>query len=148
MLRRPIPLVAAALIAGLVIVLTAATVSAQQPAFTAKITLTGAAEVPGPGDLDATGEAKILIVPANGLVCWQLSWANVDGTVVAAHIHGPASVTEAAGVLVPLSVDPAKGCTRVDPVLATTIAGDPGNYYVNIHSVPLFGAGAIRGQLD
>jgi hypothetical protein len=124
-----------------------ASVSAQE-AFAAKIELTGAAEVPGPGDLDASGEAKILIVPANGLVCWQLSWSDVDGTVVAAHIHGPADVTEAAGVLVPLSVDPAKGCTRIDPELASTIAGNPSMYYVNVHSLPDFGAGAIRGQLD
>lgn len=144
--RRPLS-VAIALALTALFTLSVATVSAQ-PAFTDKIALTGAAEVPGPGDPDATGEAKILIVPANGLVCWQLSWANVDGTVVAAHIHGPASLTEAAGVLVPLSVDPAKGCTRVDPDLAATIAGDPANYYVNVHSVPLFGAGAIRGQLD
>lgn len=146
--RRHVSLLLAITLAlGAMLGLTVGTVSAQA-AFTAKITLTGPAEVPGPGDPDATGEAKILIVPANGLVCWQLSWENVNGTVVAAHIHGPADVTESAGVLVPLSVDPAKGCTRVDPELAATIAGDPSNYYVNVHSTPDFPGGAIRGQLD
>jgi len=139
-------LVALALALSSLLVLSLGTVSAQT-AFTARIQLTGAAEVPGPGDPDATGEAKILIVPANGLVCWQLSWSNVTGTVFAAHIHGPAAVDEAAGVLVPLSVDPAKGCTRVNPELAATIAGDPENYYVNVHSTPDFPGGAIRGQL-
>jgi hypothetical protein len=143
--RRSLSL-AIALALTAMLAMSAATVSAQA-AFTAKIELTGAAEVPGPGDANATGEAKILIVPANGLICWQLSWSDVDGTVVAAHIHGPAAVGVEAGVLVPLSVDPAKGCTRVDPELASTIAGEPSNYYVNVHST-LFGAGAIRGQLD
>ena len=124
--HRKLP-VALALALSALLTLSIGSLSAQS-AFTAKIELTGAAEVPVTGDLDATGEAKILIVPANGLICWQLSWADVAGTVFAAHIHGPAPVGEPADVLVPLSVDPAKGCTRVDPDLAATIAGDPENY--------------------
>jgi hypothetical protein len=143
--RRSIP-VAITLALSAVLAISMATASAQA-AFTARIALTGAAEAPGPGDPDATGEAKILLVPANGLVCWQLSWSGIDGDVTAAHIHGPAAVGVPAGVLVPLSVDPAKGCTRADPELVSTIAGDPANYYVNIHST-VFPAGAIRGQLD
>lgn len=143
--RRSLPIALAMALAA-VLSLSVATVSAQR-AFTAKIELTGAAEAPGPGDPDASGEAKILIVPANGLVCWKLEWSDIDGVVTAAHIHGPAPVGEPAGVLVPLSVDPAKGCTRVDPELASTIAGDPTMYYVNVHST-VFPAGAIRGQLQ
>jgi len=143
--RRSIS-IALALSLTALLVISVATASAQ-PAFTARIALTGAAEAPGPGDPDATGQAKILLVPANGLVCWQLSWADIDGTVTAAHIHGPAAVGVPAGVLVPLSVDPAKGCIRADAELVATIAGDPTNYYVNIHST-VFPAGAVRGQLD
>lgn len=142
--RRSFP-IALALALAAILTMSLATVSAQT-AFTAKITMTGAAEVPGPGDPDASGTAKILIVPANGLVCWQLSWTGIEEPITGAHIHGPASVTEDAGVLVPLSTDPAKGCTRVDPALAAAIAGSPSNYYVNVHSTA-FPGGAIRGQL-
>ena len=53
-------------------------------------TLTGAAEVPGPGDPDASGTAFITLNQGQGEVCFELSWVGIDGTVVAAHIHvGP-----------------------------------------------------------
>ena len=45
--------------------------------------LTGAAEVPGPGDLDATGSASLTLTQGQGEVCFELSWAGIDGTVVA-----------------------------------------------------------------
>ncbi|MGH2489724.1 MAG: CHRD domain-containing protein [Candidatus Limnocylindria bacterium] len=117
-----------------------------QRALAGRFQLTGAAEVPGPGDADATGTAIIVVVPALDRVCWMLSWENVDGTVVAAHIHGPATTSQAAGVLVPLSVNPPFGCTTDSD--ADAIAANPGNYYVNVHSSPNFPGGAIRGQLD
>ena len=50
-------------------------------------TLTGAAEVPGPGDPDASGTAFITLNQGQGEVCFDLSWAEIDGTVTAAHIH-------------------------------------------------------------
>src|ERR1044071_6540636 len=66
-------------------------------------TLTGAPEVPGPGDPDASGTAFITLNQGQGEVCFDLSWAGVDGTVFAAHIHvGPAGV--AGPVVVPLFV--------------------------------------------
>jgi len=108
-----------------------------------QIELSGANEVP-PADPDASGTAFIFIVPALDLVCWSLSWEDVDGTVVAAHIHGPAPVGVNAPVLVPLSTNPASGCA-VDTD-ADAIAADPSNYYVNVHST-VYPAGAIRGQL-
>jgi hypothetical protein len=75
------------------------------PAFAAgrplSATLTGAAEVPGPGDADTSGTALITLNEGQGEVCFSLDWAGIDGTVVAAHIHvGPASV--AGPVVVPL----------------------------------------------
>ena len=56
-------------------------------------TLTGAAEVPGPGDPDASGTAFVSLNQGLGEVCFDLSWAGIDGTVTAAHIHvGAATV--------------------------------------------------------
>jgi hypothetical protein len=115
-------------------------------------TLTGAAEVPGPGDLDASGTALITLNQGQGEVCFDLSWAGIDGTVTAAHIHvGPATV--AGDVVVPLfagsfaGTDTASGCVSgVSEELIKAIRQNPENYYVNVHS-DVFPAGAIRGQL-
>jgi hypothetical protein len=117
-------------------------------------TLTGAAEVPGPGDPNASGTARITLNQGQGEVCFDLSWAGIDGTVTAAHIHvGPAGV--AGDVVVPLfagslaGTDSASGCIAgVSEVLIKAIRQNPENYnyYVNIHS-DVFPAGAVRGQL-
>jgi hypothetical protein len=115
-------------------------------------TLTGAAEVPGPGDPDASGTAFIALNQGQGEVCFDLSWAGIDGTVTAAHIHvGAAGV--AGDVVVPLfagsfaGTDSTSGCIAGDSEeLIKAIRQDPANYYVNIHS-DVFPAGAVRGQL-
>jgi hypothetical protein len=115
-------------------------------------TLTGAAEVPGPGDPDASGTAFIALNQGQGEVCFDLSWAGIDGTVAAAHIHvGAAGV--AGDVVVPLfagsfaGTDSASACVAgVSEGLIKAIRQDPANYYVNIHS-DVFPAGAVRGQL-
>ena len=144
-MRRRTSLIALLAALSLVLTLSVTVASAEsQRAFAARIQLTGAQEVP-PADPDATGTAIIVVVPAIDMVCWNLDWENIDGTVVAAHIHGPAPVGVNAGVLVPLTVDPAQGCTT--DVDADNIAADPSMYYVNIHSTTYPG-GAIRGQLQ
>jgi hypothetical protein len=116
-------------------------------------TLTGAAEVPGPGDPDASGTAFITLNQGQGEVCFDLSWAGIDGTVVAAHIHAaPAGV--AGPIVVPLFVDAAlagtdsaSGCVSgVSGELIKAIRQDPEGFYVNVHST-VFPAGAARGQL-
>jgi hypothetical protein len=114
--------------------------------------LTGAEEAPGPGDSDATGTADLTLNQGRGTVCYDLSWANIDGTVVAAHIHeGPAGV--AGPVVVPLFVgqsfagtDSDAACVTADRALIKDIRKNPTEYYVNVHS-SVFPAGAIRGQL-
>ena len=116
-------------------------------------TLTGAAEVPGPGDPDASGTALITLNQGQGEVCFDLSWAGIDGTVTAAHIH-IGSATVAGPVVVGLftgaalsGTDTASGCVSdVSEELIKAIRQNPENYYVNIHS-DVFPAGAIRGQL-
>jgi hypothetical protein len=117
-------------------------------------TLTGAAEVPGPGDPDASGVASLRLNQGAGTVCFDVSWENVDGVVFASHIHeAPAGV--AGAIVVPLfegsfaGTDAVSGCiTGVDTGLIKDIRQNPGEYYVNVHSLPDFGPGAIRGQLS
>jgi CHRD domain len=114
-------------------------------------TLTGAAEVPGPGDANASGTAFITLNQGQGEVCFDLSWAGIDGTVTAAHIHVGAA-TVAGPVVVGLftgafaSTDSVSGCVSAGEELIKAIRQDPANYYVNVHS-NMFPAGAIRGQL-
>lgn len=114
--------------------------------------LTGAAEVPGPGDPDATGDAALTLNQGMSTVCFDLSWADIDGTVVAGHIHvgasdvaGPVVVGLFSGALD--GTDTVSGCiTGVDPALVKNIRKNPADYYVNVHS-SVFPAGAVRGQL-
>lgn len=117
-------------------------------------TLTGAAEVPGPGDADASGSAAIVLNQGLGTVCFDVSWENIDGEVFASHIHvAPAGV--AGPVVVTLftgsfgGTGAISGCTPdVDRDLIKAIRQDPSAYYVNVHSLPGFPGGAVRGQLS
>jgi len=110
--------------------------------------LTGAAEVPGPGDPDGEGEAFVDVV-GETVVCYGLAVVDID-TPTAAHIH-QASATQAGPIVVtlePPSPDGASfGCVDdVDPAVARAIATTPATFYVNVHNGP-FPNGAVRGQL-
>ena len=140
--HRPLVLgLTAALIAGM---------SLAAPALAATrltTTMTGAAEVPGPGDPDGSGTAVLRLNRGRGEICYELT---VSGIVpaTAAHIHvAPAGV--AGPVVVPL-VPPTSGsssaCATVDRELIKAIAQNPENYYVNVHNAE-YPAGAVRGQL-
>lgn len=110
--------------------------------------LTGAAEVPGPGDPDGSGTALVTLNHGQGRVCWNLTAEDI-APATAAHIHiGAAGI--AGGVVVPLS-PPTGGsssdCIDADRELIKAIIQNPENYYVNVHNAE-FPAGAIRGQLS
>ncbi len=112
--------------------------------------LTGAAEVPGPGDPDGTGSAVITLNQGQGEVCWEISVSDITLPAIAAHIHvAPAGV--AGPVVVPLSAPDASGissgCASADPDLIKAIRQDPAAYYVNVHTTD-FPTGAVRGQLS
>jgi hypothetical protein len=115
--------------------------------------MTGAEEAPGPGDPNATGQADLTLNQGQQRVCFAISWADIDGTVFAAHIHvAPAGVP--GPIVVPLftgtfaGTGSTSGCVEnVDPDLIKAIRQDPSAYYVNVHSNPDFPGGAIRGQL-
>lgn len=144
----------AVLIAGLAVALAvvgvAAADSGGRPLST---TLTGAEEAPGPGDPDATGQADLRLTQGQERVCFDVSWADVDGEVFAGHIHvapvgapGPIVVTLFTGSFA--GTDAASGCVQgVDRDLIKAIRKDPAAYYVNVHSTPDFPGGAVRGQL-
>jgi hypothetical protein len=107
--------------------------------------LTGAAEVPGPGDPDGSGEATITVDLATSEVCWSLSVSQIN-PAIAAHIH-IGSATVAGPVVAPLTPpDPTSSGCQIDAALAAAIVADPANYYVNVHTAD-YPAGAIRGQL-
>jgi hypothetical protein len=114
------------------------------------VALLGASEVPGPGDPDATGTAHLRLNPGQEEVCFELSVANVDGEIFAAHIHR-GTVTEAGPVVVGLAAPvtgSSSGCVHADRELILAIIQNPENYYVNVHSRPNFPGGAVRGQLS
>ncbi len=104
--------------------------------------LVGGNEVPGPGDSDGFGLAKVRVNP-DGKVCWQIN-ASAVRPITAAHIHaGPRGV---AGPIV-VTLDPIdSGCAFIRGNLARVIAEHPSQFYVNLHNAE-FPAGAVRGQL-
>ena len=102
------------------------------------------------GDPDAVAPMILIVNPNRDTVCFLTKWANIDGTVVAAHIHlAPAGVP--GPVVVPLfsgtfgSTDMTRGCVPANG-LADDILANPSAYYVNIHST-VYPAGAVRTQL-
>ena len=108
-------------------------------------TLTGAEEVPGPGDPDGFGFAVVAAIPEADLVCYGLFVFGIE-PATAAHIH-EAPPGDFGGVVVPLDAptDGASGGCVSDPD-AGDIAANPGDYYVNVHNEDYPG-GALRGQL-
>lgn len=106
--------------------------------------LTGAAEVPGPGDADGSG---IAVVTVNGTTINYSVLVQGIGTATLAHIHrgaagvsGPVVVDFNAGTLVNGTV------SGVSQTLIDEILANPSGFYVNVHNAE-FPNGAIRGQL-
>ena len=102
-----------------------------------------ASEEVSPGPSGGAGTAKITI--DGGQLCYDLTWNAATGTPIAGHIHqGPKGAS--GPIVVSLSPTTAHTCTTVAPTIASGIAGNPGNYYVNLHTQD-HPDGAIRGQL-
>ena len=158
--RRRAVVLAVAVVSGLALLAApAAAAGASTSRTSGKVTrlaatLSGANEVPGPGDPDGRGKAFVRL--SGTTACYLLEWSGI-GAPTAAHIHqggagvaGPVVVlffqpgTNAASL--PGTLSSVAGCVDVDPALAGRIAASPRDWYVNIHTAD-FAAGAIRGQL-
>ena len=110
-------------------------------------TLSGAAEVPGPGDTDGRGTFTARVNPGQNQVCYTLN-VRMIATATGAHIHKGAKGV--AGPVVVALKAPASGssqaCATVTHDLAMALIKDPQDYYANVHNAA-FPSGAIRGQL-
>ena len=143
-------LAGAALLAGGIVVapLVAVPATAAEGGKKLSATLTGAAEVPGPGDPDGTGSASVRVNIGQSRVCVDITVSGID-PAAAAHIHeapagesGPVVV----GLTAPDSEGVSSGCYGITRELAKEILKDPADYYVNVHNA-MYKAGALRGQL-
>ena len=113
-------------------------------------TLTGAVEVPGPGDPDATGSATVNVDVTKGEVCYEVNVQKIDRPT-GMHIH-EAEAGKSGDVVVPLTTPTASdttttGCANADAALLGRLTANPGNFYVNVHSAA-YPQGAARGQLS
>ena len=110
--------------------------------------LTGAAEVPGPGDTDGGGTASFRFNQGKNQICYDITVTNI-AVATGAHIHDGA-VGVAGDVVVTLMAPAAdgksSGCVDATADLIKRIRQNPENFYVNIHNVE-FPGGAVRGQL-
>jgi CHRD domain-containing protein len=140
-----------AIVACSIVALVATAVPAQaQGAGVRQASLTGAKEVPGPGDSDGVGRAAVIVHPRRGVLCFIISVDNITLPAAAAHVHvGPRTV--AGPVVVTLEAPDehgvSAGCVReVARRLLRDIKQHPRRYYVNVHTSD-FPDGAVRGQL-
>lgn len=129
----------------LLMVLAATALAGGRPFTTA---LSGASEVPGPGDPDGTGTAHITLNQGQGEVCFDITVANIDAPI-GGHIHVGTSDVAGPVVVNLLGSTPSvlSGCVDADKDLIKDIRQNPEDYYVNVHTAP-FPAGAVRGQLS
>ncbi|MEE8133776.1 MAG: PQQ-dependent sugar dehydrogenase [Gemmatimonadales bacterium] len=111
--------------------------------------LSGDAEVPGPGDPDGSGLARVTLNQGQREVCFDLEVFDI-APAFAAHIHagaagiaGPVVVT-----LGPPTSGSSSGCVDgVDAGLIKDIRQSPSDFYINVHNAD-FPPGAVRGQLS
>jgi hypothetical protein len=109
--------------------------------------LTGRAEVPGPGKLDARGSATVTVNPGRNRACYTVRYRNLPNATMA-HIHRGALGVAGPPVLTLHMAGPGRfqGCDRISRALARDLTRAPGRFYVNVHSAA-FPEGAMRGQL-
>ena len=109
--------------------------------------MSGAMEVPGPGDPDGTGRAEVTIVDRTDNLCYVVTVANIE-PATAAHIHrGARGVAGPPVVTIDAPADgESRGCLSVPSALADELERSPAGFYVNVHNAR-YPNGAVRGQL-
>lgn len=110
--------------------------------------LTGAEEIPGPGDPDGSGNAEVTIVDAVDNVCYEINDVTGISPATAAHIHrGAPGVAGPPVVTLQAPTDgESQGCIQAPEAIADEIEANPAGFYINVHTAD-FPNGAIRGQL-
>ena len=111
-----------------------------------KATLSGASEVP-PVTTAAKGMFTARYLPENGLFMWNMNYEGLSGAATMAHIHGPATETQNAGIVIgfnnPVS-SPMSGQVTLTPAQFADL--NSGKWYVNVHTAANR-PGEIRGQI-
>ena len=110
--------------------------------------LTGAEVVPGPGDPDGQGMARIIFYPMKHKICYRVTVSGIR-TATRAHLHIGDAGEE--GGMVKLNLLPprnsARECVRdLGERFIKKIARNSSSYYVDVHDNEYPG-GALRGQL-
>ena len=112
-------------------------------------TLSGAAEVPGPGAPNGSGSAVIALDATANRVCVLFTLAGVELPASMAHIHSGAAAV-AGPVVIPLTAPvsaTSASCALATPAVLAAIVASPAAHYANVHTAG-FAAGAVRGQLS
>lgn len=126
-------------------------VYAKPSAVPLSVSLSGLAERPVPVTNSASGSGVFML--EGGLLTFNLQYASLSSPATGAHLHGPASISETAGILVDLA--PFNGGTfGTNGTLSGSVLLTPqqrnhllnGQVYVNVHTAAN-PAGAIRGQI-
>lgn len=112
-----------------------------------QVTLSGDQEVPPNASL-AQGFGTLTLNPATNQATITISTCGFTSPVTGAHIHGPASVGQSAGIIVPLSPTTQGGVSNVVVSLSSQEVQylSQGLLYVNFHTED-YQDGEIRGQL-
>jgi hypothetical protein len=94
------------------------------------------------------GQVTVVVDPPKGTACYIMNVSGLEG-ITAAHIHtgGPGETGRPVLTLETPEDGSSGGCAPIDAELSAALLGNPGGYYVNVHTRAL-PAGAIRGQLS
>jgi CHRD domain len=109
--------------------------------------LTAEAEVPGPGDPDAGGEATVVVEPGSSQLCFRIEVQGI-GDAGGTSVHEGEPGEDGAVVL---GLDPpeegtSQGCVTAAPALLDRVGRSPEDFYVNVRTDE-HPEGAVRGQL-
>ena len=145
MKTSPVALCAALLTS---LVLSACSMTPMMPASSPMLArLSGTNEVPSV-PTNGNGTAEVNFDKQSKVMGWTITYSGLTGPATAAHFHGPAAISENAGVVVPLTgslASPITGsATLTDAQAADLMAG---KWYLNLHTAANPG-GEIRGQVN